>query len=426
MLRLVVILFSVFFCLGMSAEDRPLVGRNVVGAIHSYKPGDKIQQRFTLYYNLSDIDIDPDFLDNRAQMDTIVRYLAKSPEIDSITVYSYSSPEGPVANNLKLAQKRADAAKRFILEHADRDLAVNVVPVAENWEGLIAEIEANYNRPDKETILGILKDTTISDDVREITLKKHKESYNHILKNHSARLRMATWVCVWVVPEPDPVPVPQRRIRPCPDIDTSAAYLVERMKVLPPPPPPEQPVDTAKPYIPALKTNLLYDLTTTLNFSAEFPIGDRFSIMVEDTFPWWTWGPNGNKYCYRIWEIGVEPRWWFGNRTDERLLGHFLGIYGKSGKYDFQNDKSICYQGEYWSSGLSYGYAMMLGRKLHLEFSLSVGFLQADYRHYQPDVNYEDLYIDRNKIGKISYIGPTKLAVTLVWPLDFRKKEKKD
>ena len=76
----------------------------------------------------------------------------------------------------------------------------------------------------------------------------------------------------------------------------------------------------------ALKTNLLYDLITALNFEIEIPIGNKFSIAVEDVFPWWSWGPHDRKYCFQMWEMGIEPRWWF-RRTDERevLTGQFFG-----------------------------------------------------------------------------------------------------
>ncbi len=403
----------------------------VSGAGHKYKPGDKIQQRFTLWYNLSDINIDPEYLDNAAQMDTIRRYLAKSPQIDSITIHSYSSPEGPLANNAKLAGKRADAARQFILEHANQEIVINSIPVAENWEGLIEDIEANYTRYDKDKILSILRDSTINDDLREARLKEFRTSYEHILKNHMPRLRMATWVCVWVVPEPDPEPERVTIITP-PQLEEPTDTLEapqSGIKELPPPPPPVVDTivvtDTAR-WTFALKTNLLYDAVTALNASIEFPIGKRFSIMAEDTFPWWNWGPNGNKYCFQLWEMGLEPRWWF-LPGDEVLQGHFVGIYGKSAKYDFQHNFDLCYQGEYWSAGLSYGYAIPIGKRLNMEFSLSVGYVRSHYRHYQPDPDYEHLYIDKYKTGTFSYFGPTKLAVSLVWPIEFQwEKKNKD
>ena len=127
-----------------------------------------------------------------------------------------------------------------------------------------------------------------------------------------------------------------------------------------------------------------------------------------------------------MWEIGIEPRWWF-RRTDarDRLSGHFIGAYAMSGIYDFQNDSKICYQGEAWSAGLSYGYAMKLGKSpLNLEFAVSVGYLTATYRHYSPSIDYDSLIADLYESGKTHYFGPTKAKVSLVLPIGIRYNKK--
>jgi hypothetical protein len=115
----------------------------------------------------------------------------------------------------------------------------------------------------------------------------------------------------------------------------------------------------------------------------------------------------------------MEPRWWFRKGSDEqRLTGHFAGVYAMSSMYDLQRDRDLCYQGEAWSVGLSYGYSLPIGDFLNLEFSASVGYLQTDYRHYQPDPGYDNLYIDKFHTGTLKYFGPTKLEVSLVLPID--------
>ncbi len=369
-------------------------------------------------------------MENSAQMDTIRHYLANSPEIDSITVYAYASPEGPFHNNAKLAKKRGEAARRFILEAAQRDIVINIIPVAEDWEGLYMEILNNYHLEDRQEILDILENESFSNDRKEIEIKKHRESYRYILENLIPRLRRAEWVCYWIVPKP---PVERCGAIAAPALKAPEGGLAkskaegipteeEKQKKQEHEQAPGTQEHTQKTYTPALKTNLLYDIATVLNASTEFPIGKNFSIMIEDTFPWWNWGPNGNKYCLQLWEMGIEPRWWF--KKEAKFQGHFVGLYAKSAMYDFQYDTKINYQGEYWSTGATYGYAMMLGRHLRLEFSLSVGFLQTDYRHYQPSHGYEDLYIDKYKTGTVSYFGPTKVAVSLVLPIDIPYKKK--
>ena len=176
-----------------------------------------------------------------------------------------------------------------------------------------------------------------------------------------------------------------------------------------------------------VKTNLFYDLATVLNVEVEVPIAKRFSVMVEDVFPWWN---IGNKYCLQMWEMGAEARFWFKpweKKSTRKLRGWFVGAYGMSSKYDFQFDTSVNYQGEYWSAGVSGGYALSLGKKkkLSMEFSLAVGFLQTDYRHYLPTDDYLKLIRNPYNVGTVSYFGPTKLKVSLVVPINFGKKEAK-
>ena len=62
----------------------------------------------------------------------------------------------------------------------------------------------------------------------------------------------------------------------------------------------------------ALKTNLLYDAVTALNIEFEVPIGKQWSVAVENLFPWWEFN---NKYCFQLWEMGAEGRYWF-HRTN--------------------------------------------------------------------------------------------------------------
>ncbi len=404
MKRLGAFIFTMFYCLAAFAEDSKTLR-------------EPVEQNFRLYYRLSDIVIDRTYLDNELQMDTITRYLARSPKIDSIIIYAYASPEGSFLGNKRLAEKRAEAAKAYILANLGPEAGTPEIimkPVPEHWGGLYREVEANYHRHDREKVLKILKAEGIGDETRKWRLQQLDNGYTwHLLiRKHMPRLRTAEWKCHWVPPV---------EIEPLQKLTAQAVKKekeeITRDTTI------RRPAAPAKNYIPALKTNLLYDAATALNVSAEFPVGRNFSIMVEDVFPWWNWGTHGNKYCFQLWEMGIEPRWWF--KSNGNLQGHFLGIYGKSAKYDFQNDTRFCYQGEYWSTGVSYGYAMKIGSWLQMEFSLSLGYLQSDYRNYQPSPDYEHLYINKYKTGTFSYFGPTKAQVSLVFPIRFGPKTDK-
>ena len=88
-----------------------------------------------------------------------------------------------------------------------------------------------------------------------------------------------------------------------------------------------------------------------------------------------------------------------------------------SGTGDFQWNKHICYQFEFWSAGLTYGYSMPIGEFLNLEFTLSAGYASIPYQHYVPTDDWEILIKDRNNAGRMHYFGPTKAEVSFVIPI---------
>lgn len=380
--------------------------------------------RYALYYYHDRIDIQEDYLDNAMQMARIRDMLLHSPHIDSIAIYAYSSPEGSPKWNNWLAVKRAEAAKAFILSNLSNDsvlLPENIIlhPMGENWEGLYEELYANYHLLNRDAVLRIMK-AKVSTETKKWRLQNLDGGYTYtwIIRNHMPRLRVATWICVYVQKPDFVAPVIQDYK---PDMGSICIDTLPLPELLPLPS-----VEKRKTTILALKTNLLYDAVTALNAELEVPIGKRFSVMVEDVFPWWKAGPNGNKYCLQMWTMSVEPRWWFYRKgMSDRLQGHFIAPYAMSGKYDLQWDTNICYRGYGWSAGLTYGYSMPLCKWLNMEFSMSIGYLNASYQHYQPSPDYEHLFKDPDNAGRLTYIGPTKLKVSLVVPIKMNWRTRK-
>ena len=380
--------------------------------------------RYALYYYHDRIDLQEDYLDNAMQMARIKDMLLHSPHIDSIAIYAYSSPEGSPKWNNWLAVKRAEAAKAFILSNLSNDsilLPENIIlhPMGENWEGLYEELYANYHLLNRDAVLRIMR-AKVGTETKKWRLQNLDGGYTYtwIIRNHMPRLRVATWICVYVQ-KPDFVAPVIEDYKP--DLGAIRIDTLPLPELLPLPV-----AEKRKSTMFALKTNLLYDAVTALNAEVEVPIGKRFSVMVEDVFPWWKAGPNGNKYCLQMWTMSVEPRWWFYRKgMNDRLQGHFIAPYVMSGKYDLQWDTSICYRGYGWSAGLTYGYSMPLCKWLNMEFSMSIGYLNASFQHYQPSPDYEHLYKDPDNAGRMTYVGPTKVKVSLVVPIRFSWRTRK-
>ena len=389
-----------------------------------------VAMRFRIYYPVGKAELREDYMDNAQTLQHIQKYLDYSSRIDSITIYSYASPEGPYLLNKRLAAGRGKTMKQYLLKHlpAQNPLPEHLIiidPTAENWSGLRDLVYYQYPHANRDEVLALLDRTDISDERRKALLKRLDggETWKYLLKHLMPQLRYATWVTVW-----RPIQVNRIKEEPVSLAMPMPEMLLSGWKPIPSPVPELEDTKT----ILALKTNLLYDAVSWLNFSVEVPIKDRYSVLYYHQFPWWTWGEGNNEYCMRFLSIGAEARWWFKpmprEKTEkrikrDRLMGHFLGVYAESGKWDFERKRDICYQGEHWSAGLSYGYAMPIGKRLNLELSLSVGYASIAYRGYMPSEDYEILWRDPEKEGRWHYIGPTKAQVSLVLPFVVKYKK---
>ncbi|MGM9736598.1 MAG: DUF3575 domain-containing protein [Candidatus Cryptobacteroides sp.] len=390
-------------------------------------------ETFHLYYKVNSNDIDPDYLDNAALIERIINHFRNSPRIDSVIVYSYASPEGSFSRNKYLSEKRAEAAKAYILRNLPDSSALdhnNIImrPVPENWEGLYDIILGTYERPDRQKVIDILEDQSIDNEKRKTLLKKLDggRTWRYILRECMPKLRYATWVCVWV-----PLPPEREPFKGVEQVNvTFRDTLVQHFLPLEP-----QIIFKERPWqeyrtILALKTNMLYDAATMLNFSIEAPINEQFSVQYQHYCPWWH---NGYKSALQFLYMGGEARWWFLPKTRgvqhpdvlsgkyrqrDALMGHYAAIYASGGKFDFQHrDKLGMYQCYYWSIGASYGFSMPISRYLNLEFSISVGYANVDYQGYHPAQDWSAIFRDDNKTGTLHYFGPTKAEVSLVFPL---------
>ena len=420
------ILWSMIFIIGMIrsgyAQDR--------NAVHADTASQVMQ--FHIYYPINKTDVREGYMDNAVNLQRIKNYLKNSPRIDSMVIYSYASPEGPYSFNKFLAENRGLSAKKYILQQipAERKFDESLIilkPDAENWTGLKEKVQSQYQRIDRDEVLRIL-DSKESDERKKTLLKQLDggRSWQYILKHIMPQLRYATWISVWQrIPddkqlslEPLPLLIPENNWK----LMNVRPYTIQE---------PEVETDTRTIF--ALKSNLLYDLVSWLNFSVEVPVyQDKYSVLYYHQFPWWRWGEGNNEYCVRFLSIGLEGRWWFKPMPREatpkrikrdKLMGHFLGVYAESGKWDFERKRDICYQGEHWSAGLSYGYSMPIGKRLNLELSVSAGYASIVHRGFEPAEDYSELYHLPEKDGTWHYIGPTKAQVTLVIPFTVKYKK---
>ena len=168
----------------------------------------------------------------------------------------------------------------------------------------------------------------------------------------------------------------------------------------------------------ALKTNLLYDATATVNAGIETGLAPRWTLDISGNFNDWTMSHNRK---WKHWLVQPEARYWFC----ERFSGHFIGIHAHGGEYNFGNLKNGIkflgsdfskltdnrYQGWYVGGGLSYGYAWILGKHWNLEAELGIGYIYTRFDKYPCAECGEKIEEDASH----HYFGPTKLALSIVY-----------
>lgn len=158
----------------------------------------------------------------------------------------------------------------------------------------------------------------------------------------------------------------------------------------------------------AVKTNLLYDATTTLNLGLEVGLGSRMTLDISGNYNPWRF----HNYRLKHGLIQPELRYW----TCEKFNGHFFGLHGFYGKYNVgglpfnSNMKHNRYQGHLFGGGISYGYQWILSDRWNLEASLGVGYARLKDKKY-PCASCGEML----KEGHHNYFGPTKAAVSIIY-----------
>lgn len=134
----------------------------------------------------------------------------------------------------------------------------------------------------------------------------------------------------------------------------------------------------------AVKTNLLYDATTTMNLGVEFGLSPKWTLDVSGNYNPWTFSKNKK---WKHWLVQPEARYWFCNK----MMGSFIGFHALGGSHniggmdldfkflgtDFSKLKDYRYEGWFIGAGVAYGYAWALSKHWNLEAELGVGYIYS-------------------------------------------------
>ena len=175
----------------------------------------------------------------------------------------------------------------------------------------------------------------------------------------------------------------------------------------------------------ALKTNLLYDATTTPNLGLEVGLSRKTTAQVFYGLNPWTFNSesNGTRKA-KHWLVMPELRFW----PCYRFNGHFFGIHAMGGQFNaanvdiplpgtfFRGDNlrselpNTAYEGRFLGGGITYGYQWIISRHLNLEAEIGAGYDRVWFDKYECGECGSKQYS-----ASTNYAGITKLGLSLMY-----------
>ena len=158
-------------------------------------------------------------------------------------------------------------------------------------------------------------------------------------------------------------------------------------------------------YTLSLRANLLRWATLTPDLGMEWRISPSVGIMVNGSWTSWTWNDTARRYA--LWEVMPEVRWYLGEKK-----AWYVGAMFKAGQFNYKFS-GTGRQGDLLGGGITGGYQLKLNKALALDFTLGLGYLNADTERY--DV-IDGVRVRSGNETK-HWIGPINAGVTLVWKI---------
>jgi outer membrane protein OmpA-like peptidoglycan-associated protein len=169
-----------------------------------------------------------------------------------------------------------------------------------------------------------------------------------------------------------------------------------------------------------IKTNLVADLTASMNLGAEVRTGSRTSFELVGQWNPWMFRDN-----VRMQHWGVQPE--FRVWTREAFRGHFFGVQAHYADYNMgglPNGPFSSYmhenrfEGDLYGAGVTWGHRWNFSRRWGLEVTVAAGWAHKEYDRYECE-SCGKLLAHTSK----NYFGPTEMGVNLIFGGGSKKAE---
>ncbi len=163
-----------------------------------------------------------------------------------------------------------------------------------------------------------------------------------------------------------------------------------------------------------LKSNLLCDISGTLNLGAEYSLTPKTSLSIVASYNPWEFEDNAKrKYLliqpeYRKWLRGVYDGYFVGLQLNYGVFNIGGSLPWWIASFDtFENNR---YQGDIYGVGATSGYQWILSPRVNIELAASLGYAHIYYDKYEREAG--TVRLDQ---GIYNYWGITQVGVTLVY-----------
>ena len=375
-----------------------------------------------IYFHQGKQQLDSTYMSNKQALEWIdsnVRQLYR------IEVVGSASPEGSVALNEKLSEKRAQTLFDYLSRYGNLPDSLKTVRfVGRDWQGLLrlvkADSEVPYQQESVELLERIVREVEsgvkfrIDPFWRLVSFRKgvpYRYMYYHLFP-----MLRATALHLYYRE------IPKFLLQELPSPRLVGAQRPDLLLTRAPEPVPYSEPPTQRNFHWALKTNALYDLLLVPNIGVEFSFCKNWSAGANWMYGWWK--HDAKHWYWRVYGGDLYARRWFGKQAKQKALtGHHLGVYAQMLTYDFATGDRGYMGGEpggnlldkaSFATGIEYGYSLPVATRLNLDFSIGVGYMGGQYHEYIP---MDDCYVWQTT-KKRHWFGPTKAEVSLVWLLD--------
>ena len=371
--------------------------------------------------------IDEGYNDNSQltqSVEELINTISNDPaaEIISVEICGSASPDGPAEINRQLSHARMMALSDYLrrrIEIPDSVVVYNDKYIA--WEHL-TELISDDPEPvkHKSSLLAILsQDNRVGYDwlgrqqdgrINAIWSLDDGSTWSELSRRYFAKMRNACFIVV-CIRRVEPTPEPEPIIEHIPEADV---VVEEEYQILD-----TQPTQERLTPLINIKINGLEAAALIANIGMELRLTPRLSLDVIGHYSPYDYFNHARKV--RVMAIQPELRYWWG---EPLVKGHFIGIHVPIAGFNVQLNDKYRYQDPnhaLWGVGISYGYAMPLGKSSRwgVEFTIGVGYMDITYDTYDGGCNGRYL----NTKTK-NYFGPTRLGIDFSYRFDIKSNSK--